>query len=54
MSGTQALIAMNRLTENVHRSTLAMVTGVAVAKERLSLLKAQYYEYALKLSLIHI
>ncbi len=48
MSGELAVLAMDRLTTNVHKSTLAMVTGVSVAKKRLSLLKAQYYEYALK------
>ena len=48
VSGELAVLAMDRLTTNVHKSTLAMVTGVSVAKKRLSLLKAQYYEYALK------
>lgn len=48
VSGEQALIAMSRLTENVHESTTAMVANIASAKKRLSLLKAQYYEYALK------
>ena len=33
---------------NVHRSTITMVSDVAVAQKRLASLKAEYYEYALK------
>lgn len=48
MSGELALLAMDRLTTNVHRSTITMVADVAIAQKRLASLKAQYYEYALK------
>ena len=48
VSGELALLAMDRLTTNVHRSTITMVADVAIAQKRLASLKAQYYEYALK------
>lgn len=48
VSGELALLAMDRLTTNVHRSTVTMVSDVAVAQKRLASLKAEYYEYALK------
>ena len=48
VSGDLALLAMDRLTTNVHRSTVTMVSDVAVAQKRLASLKAEYYEYALK------
>lgn len=48
VSGELALMAMDRLTTNVHRSTITMVADVAIAQKRLASLKAQYYEYALK------
>ena len=48
VSGEMALLAMDRLTTSVHRSTITMVTDVAIAQKRLAALKAQYYEYALK------
>lgn len=49
VSGELALLAMDRLTTNVHRSTITMVADVAIAQKRLASLKAQYYEYALKM-----
>ena len=48
VSGELALLAMDRLTTNIHRSTITMVADVAIAQKRLASLKAQYYEYALK------
>ena len=48
VSGQAAVYAVDRLTKNVHQSTIAMVLGVTGAKKMLSLLRAQYYEYALK------
>lgn len=48
VSGELALLAMDRLTTNVHRSTITMIADVAIAQKRLASLKAQYYEYALK------
>ena len=48
VSGEWAVPAMSNLTNTVKKSTTAMVANIALAKRRLSLLKAQYYEYALK------
>lgn len=48
VSGELALLAMDRLTSNVHRSTVTMVKDVATAQKRLASLRAKYYEYALK------
>ena len=48
VSGEWAVPAMSNLTNTVKKSTTAMVANIALAKKRLSLLKAQYYEYALK------
>ena len=36
MSGELALLAMDRLTTNVHRSTITMVADVAIAQKRLA------------------
>ena len=48
VSGEWAVPAMSNLTNTVKKSTTEMVANIALAKKRLSLLKAQYYEYALK------
>lgn len=48
VSGELALLAMNKLTTNVHSSTIKMVYDVAESQTRLATLKAKYYEYALK------
>ena len=47
-SGQWAVPAMSNLTDAVIKSTVTTVDNIALAKKRLSLLKAQYYEYALK------
>lgn len=48
LSGEQALLAMNSLTNTVVRSTKVMMSSVTQIEKRLSILRARYYDYALK------
>lgn len=48
VSGELALLAMNKLTDNVTRSTGNMVSSITLSQKRLSILKSKYYEYAFK------
>ncbi len=47
VSGELAVIAMNNLTYSVTKSTRDIISNVALDKKRLSILKTQYYDYAL-------
>lgn len=47
VSGEWAAIAMDHLTSSVSKLTQNVITNVALDKKRLSILKAQYYDYAL-------
>lgn len=48
VAGDYAAIAVSNLTHAVTTSTTAMLNTIATSQKRLSLLKAKYYEYALK------
>lgn len=48
VSGEWALAATNRMTENVHRATNNLLSTAKISEQRLSILKAQFYEYAVK------
>lgn len=48
VSGEYASVAMNNLTRSVATSTGSIITSIAVSKKRLSILRSQYYDYALK------
>lgn len=48
VGGDNASIAMGRLTETVAKSTGNLISRVELAQKRLSILKGQYYDYALK------
>lgn len=47
VSGEWAAVAMNNLISSVSKSTQNVITSVALDEKRLSILKAQYYDYAL-------
>lgn len=48
VSGDQAPFAMRNLTETVKSSTGTLLKNIDLAQKRLSILKGQYYDYALK------
>lgn len=48
VGGNYAVIAMNTLTNAVTHNTSTYVKNISTCQQRLSKLKAQYYEYALK------
>lgn len=48
VSGDYALVAMGRLTDTVARNTNALINQIANSNKRLSILKGQYYDYALR------
>lgn len=48
VSGDMAVIAMNNLTHSVATSTKNLVNGIALDRKRLSILRSQYYDYALR------
>ena len=48
VSGDYALSSMNRLTDNVTRSTNNIVSNITNDQKKLSILKSKYYDYALK------
>lgn len=48
VSGEYAVLAMNNLTNSVSQSTQNVITSVGLDNKRLSILKAQYYDYALR------
>lgn len=48
VSGDNAWVAMDKLTRTVASSTSAILSRIALDQHRLSILKSQYYNYALK------
>lgn len=48
VGGDNASIAMGRLTETVAKSTSNLLSRIEIAQKRLSILRGQYYDYALK------
>ena len=48
VAGDYAAIAVNNLTAAVDNSTSIIVNNIGIAEKRLSILKAKYYDYALK------
>lgn len=48
VSGEWALAATSRMTENVHQATNNLLNTAKINEHRLSVLKAQFYEYAVK------
>lgn len=48
VAGDYAMLAMNNLTSVVASSTKSLLNIVSTSQKRLSLLRAEYYEYALK------
>ena len=48
VAGDYAAIAVNNLTAAVNNSTSIIVNNIGIAEKRLSILKAKYYDYALK------
>lgn len=48
VSGDYALVAMSRLTNTVALNTNALINQIANSNKRLSVLKGQYYDYALR------
>lgn len=48
VSGEYALMATSRMTESVHQATNNLLNAAKRYEQRLSILKAQFYEYALK------
>ena len=48
VSGDQASLAMRNLTEVVVHSTGNLIRNIEIAQKRMSILKGQYYDYALK------
>ena len=48
VSGEWALAATSRMTENVHQATNNLLNTAKTNEHRLSVLKAQFYEYAVK------
>lgn len=47
-AGELAVLATNNMTHAVLEGTSALLQGIKVAERRLSILKAQYYEYAVR------
>lgn len=48
VSGDYALAATSQLTSSVSRGTKDLIQSIQVSERRLSILKAQYYDYAIK------
>lgn len=48
VSGDAALLATSRLTNSISENTGAMLQNIKKAERRLSILKSQYYDYAVK------
>lgn len=48
VSGEQAIMAIRNLTDSVRNSTGSLLRSIELAQKRLSILKGQYYDYALK------
>lgn len=48
VSGEMALLATNNMTSAVSRSTNDLLQNITTAERRLSILKSQYYDYALR------
>ncbi|MBE5761096.1 MAG: hypothetical protein E7334_03770 [Clostridiales bacterium] len=48
VSGDMALLATSRMTENVNQATINLLSTAKTNEQRLSVLKAQFYGYAIK------
>jgi len=48
VSGELALLATNNMTNAVARGTNGLLTNIRIAERRLSILKSQYYDYAVR------
>ena len=51
VSGERAVSAMSKLTGSVVRSTADLLESISIAEKRLAILRANYYNYALKKSI---